>query len=147
MAVTKISILTLYLRLAAENSFRRLVWIVIVFVSVSWIPNILGVIFQCSPVHKAWDMKTRGHCININALFFANAGVDIFQDALIYVLPMRMLYQLQLPSRERYAIMGVFAVGAFVVITGMIRLKFLAAAKSTRDPSCELQSTSFLTDR
>ncbi len=108
------------------------------FVLVSCVATISASVFQCIPVHKAWDTtgKVEGHCINVNALFYANAGLDIFQDALIYVLPMRMLYQLQVPQRQKIALMGVFAVGGFVVITGMVRLNFLKVAQNTPDPSC-----------
>ena len=116
-----------------------------IFVSLSCIAACSASIFQCSPIHKAWDItgKVNGHCINVNALFYANAGLDIFQDALIYVLPMRMLYQLQIPRRQKIALMGVFAVGGFVVITGMIRLNFLKVAQNTPDPSCKIYNTSY----
>lgn len=50
---------------------------------------------------------------------------------------MRMLYQIQIPKRQKIALMMVFAVGGFVVITGMIRLNFLKVAQDTPDPSCK----------
>lgn len=110
-----------------------------VFVIVTALATTLASIFQCTPIHKAWEVtgSVPGSCINVNALFFANAGLDIFQDALIYVLPMRMLYQLQVPRRQKIALMLVFAVGGFVVITGMIRLNSLKVAQNTPDPSCK----------
>ena len=108
------------------------------FVVLSTLACVTASIFQCTPIHKAWDLTGRvsGSCIDVNALFFANAGLDIFQDTLIYVLPMRMLYQLQVPKRQKIALMMVFAVGGFVVITGMIRLNYLKVAQNTPDPSC-----------
>ena len=94
-------------------------------------------IFQCTPVRKALDSSISGSCIDVNALFFANAGLDILQDAFIYVLPVRMLYQLQVPRRQKIALILVFAVGGFVVITGMVRLNYLKVAQNTPDPSCK----------
>ena len=108
------------------------------FVIASVSACVLVGIFQCSPIHKAWDRSIDGSCFNVNALFFANAGLDIFQDAVIYVLPMRMLYHLKIPRRQKIGLMGVFAVGGFVVITGMVRLKSLQVAYKTSDPSCAL---------
>lgn len=70
-------------------------------------------------------------------MFYANAGLDIFQDLLIYVLPMKMLYSIQIPRRQKFALMIVFAVGGFVVVTGMIRLYYLQGAQASQDPSCE----------
>ncbi|KAL8722723.1 MAG: hypothetical protein Q9225_000835 [Loekoesia sp. 1 TL-2023] len=108
-----------------------------IFVIVSATACVLASIFQCIPIRKAWDTggTLSGSCINVNALFFANAGLDIFQDALIYILPMRMLYKIQIPKRQRIALMMVFAVGGFVVITGMIRLNYLKVAQNSPDPS------------
>jgi len=94
-------------------------------------------IFQCTPIRKAWDVDFPGACINVNALFFANANLEIFQDIVIYVLPVRMLYQIQIPKRQKIALMMVFAVWGFVVITGMIRLNSLKVAQNTPDPSCK----------
>lgn len=139
VAVTKVAIPTLYLRLAVQRTLRNLIWAVMIFVLMSCVATCSASIFQCTPIRKAWDAKgiVDGHCMNVNALFYANAGLDIFQDALIYVLPMRMLYRLQVPQRQKIALMGVFAVGGFVVITGMVRLNFLKVAQNTPNPSCK----------
>ena len=134
--MTKIAILNLYLRLAVEKKFRRLVWGCMAFVVISATASVLASTFQCTPIHKAW-VSVPGSCINVNALFFANAALDIFQDAVIYVLPIRMLYQIQIPNRQKIALMGVFVVGGFVVITGMVRLNFLKRAQDSPDPSCK----------
>ena len=132
------AILSLYLRIAVQRTYRRLIWACMAFVVLSTTACVTASIFQCKPIHKAWDLTgtVPGSCIDVNALFYANAGLDIFQDALIYVLPMRMLYQLQVPKRQKIALMMVFAVGGFVVITGMIRLNYLKVAQNTPDPSC-----------
>lgn len=135
--VTKVAILNLYLRIAVQRAFPRLVWACIAVVTATAIASVTASIFQCTPIRKAWDTSVAGSCIDVNALFFANAGLDIFQDAFIYVLPLRMLYQLQVPRRQKIALMFVFAVGGFVVITGMVRLNSLRVAQITPDPSCK----------
>ena len=137
VAVTKVAVLNLYLRIAVQRAFRRLVWACIAIVTATAVASVTASIFQCTPVRKALDSSIRGSCIDVNALFFANAGLDIVQDAFIYVLPVRMLYQLQVPRRQKIALMLVFAVGGFVVITGMVRLNYLKAAQNTPDPSCK----------
>ncbi|KAL8688973.1 MAG: hypothetical protein Q9218_005243 [Villophora microphyllina] len=146
VAVTKVAILNLYLRIAVEPHFRRIIWACMIFVIITATGCISASILQCTPIHKAWDAArvVPGSCIKVNTLFFANAGLDIFQDALIYVLPMRMLYQLQIPKRQKVALMMVFAVGGFVVVTGMVRLNSLRVAQNTDDPTCESPFSSFL---
>ncbi len=125
VVVTKVAILNLYLRIAVQRGLQRLVWACIAIASVN------ASIFQCTTIRKAWDSNINGSCIDVNALFFANAGLDIFQDAFIYVLPMRMLFQLQVPRRQKIALMLVFSVGEFVAVTGMVRLNSLKVAQNT----------------
>ena len=142
--MTKVAILILYLRIGVQRAFRRLVWACIAVVTDTAIASVTASIFQCTPVRKAWYSDIDGSCIDVNALFFANAGLDIFQDAFIYILPMRMLYQLQVPRRQKIALILVFAVGGFVVVTGMVRLNSLKVAQSTGDPSCKQLSFKLL---
>lgn len=146
VSVTKLAILNLYRRLAVQKTYRVLIWASMAIVILTATASVTASTFQCTPIHKAWDATgtVRGSCIDVNALFFANAGLDILEDALIYVLPMRMLYQIQIPKRQKIALMMVFAVGGFVVITGMIRLHSLKMAQRTLDLSCEHYFRSFL---
>jgi hypothetical protein len=113
------------------------------FVIASALACCLASIFQCTPIDRAWSVQKlgEGHCINVNGLFYANAGLDIFQDLVIYILPMNMLYHIQIPKRQKYALMLVFAVGGFVVITGAIRLYYLQGAQASDDPSCMFPSS------
>ena len=53
---------------------------------------------------------------------------------------MRMLYEIQIPKRQKIALMMVFAAVGFVVITGMIRLNSLRVAQNIPDPSCKYLS-------
>jgi hypothetical protein len=138
VSVTKLAILFLYLRLATSKTFRKIVYCVMGFVIATALSSCLASIFQCTPIKRAWSVQKLepGHCINVNALFYANAGLDIFQDLIIYVLPMNMLYHIQIPRRQKYALMLVFAVGGFVVITGALRLYYLQGAQASDDASC-----------
>ena len=109
------------------------------FVVVTTTAFVVANIFQCTPIHKAWDAAgvIPGACYNVSALFLANAALDIFQDAFIYVLPMRMLYRIKIHKRQKIALIMVLAVGGFVVITGLIRLNSLRVAQNAPDPSCK----------
>ncbi|KAA8572005.1 hypothetical protein MFRU_018g00480 [Monilinia fructicola] len=135
VAVTKVAILILYLRLATSRTLRMLIYGVMVFVVLTSFSCVVATIFQCTPIPKAWEYPptSNGSCIHVNSMFYANAGLDIFQDCIIYVLPMRMLYYIQIPKRQKYALMIVFAVGGFVVVTGAIRLYYLQGAQSSSD--------------
>ena len=144
MAATKTAILTLYLRLAVQKNYRMLIWACMAFVILTATACVTASVFQCTPIHKAWDAAgtVPGSCINISALPYANAALDVLQDLLTYVLPMKMLYQIQIPRRQKVALMMIFAFGGFVIITGMIRINYLKIAQNTPDPPCEHPSFS-----
>jgi hypothetical protein len=66
---------------------------------------------------------------------FANAGVNIMTDIAVATLPLPFLNQLQLPNRQRYALMIVFALGGFTCIISILRLQSLLVFLQTTDIS------------
>ncbi len=140
VSLTKISILFLYLKLIPQKSYRIVNWIMMAFVGLTGFTCVLAGIFQCNPIHKAWDTAVDGTCFNQVALYLSNAGLNIFQDLIIYFLPVRRLWQIQLPRKQRIALIIVFVIGAFVCITGILRLQSLTMASVSLDPTCKLLS-------
>jgi hypothetical protein len=138
VGTTKVAILILYLRLAITRVYRALIWTTIAVVIATFVGFVIAGIFQCSPIVFAWDKTIPGGtCFNVTALFYANAGVNIFQDLFIYVLPMKLFWEIQIPKKQKLALVIVFAVGGFVCITGMIRLNSLKVASISQDPTCK----------
>lgn len=140
VGTTRIAILILYFRIIPRHSkgYRYGLFGVLAFVVLTVVAYIFVCIFQCSPISFAWNKHQDGSCINQSAYFFSHAGLDIFQDLIIYALPTRVLYQLQLPRNQKLALIAIFIVGGFVCITGMLRLSALKTAVVTKDPTCKL---------
>lgn len=136
VGTTKIAILFLYLRLAVNKTLRIVIWGTMAFVAATVVGCVVAGLFQCNPIAFAWDKTiTGGTCFNVTALFYSNAGLNIFQDVFIYILPMRMLSDIQIPRKQKVALIAVFAVGGFVCITGMLRLDSLRTASVSKDPT------------
>lgn len=76
---------------------------------------ILAGVFQCTPVRRAWQLDIPGKCINYNATAWANAGLNIFQDFLIVLLPIRELRSLQISSKKKVGLYFMFGVGSLYV--------------------------------
>jgi hypothetical protein len=70
---------------------------------------------NCVPVAKFWDRELPGHCLSFEALWFFNASMNIATDLTLLILPMPLITQLQLPKRQKLALMGVFALGGLLV--------------------------------
>jgi hypothetical protein len=130
------------LRLAVKKGLRTLIWATMGFVIATFIASVIAGLFQCNPIAFAWDKTIEGGtCFNVTALFYANAGLNIFQDVFIYILPMRMLWEIQIPRKQKIALIAVFAVGGFVCVTGMLRLNSLKTASVSQDPTCKYSSS------
>jgi hypothetical protein len=72
----------------------------------------LATVSQCTPVRRAWQLDIPGKCINYNAVGWANAGLNIFQDILIVILPIGELRSLQISSKKKIGLYAMFGVGS-----------------------------------
>ncbi|KAK4442526.1 hypothetical protein QBC34DRAFT_454555 [Podospora aff. communis PSN243] len=135
VSLTKMSILFLYLKLIPQRSYRVANWTMMAFVALTAATCVVAGIFQCSPIRRAWRPDVPGTCFNQVALYLSNAGLNILQDIIIYLLPVKTLWSVQLPRKQRIALVAVFVVGAFVCLTGILRLESLTMASVSKDPT------------
>ncbi|KAH7324730.1 hypothetical protein B0I35DRAFT_475953 [Stachybotrys elegans] len=133
VSLTKVSILFLYLKLFPQQNYRLFIWSFMAFVALTGFTCTVAGLFQCDPIEKAWRTQLPGTCFNVVALFMSNAALNIFQDIVIYLLPVPMLWRVQVPLKQRIALICVFVVGGFVVVTGMVRLDSLQLASVSAD--------------
>ncbi|KAI1828276.1 hypothetical protein F4861DRAFT_174432 [Xylaria intraflava] len=141
--LTKSSILLLYLRIfGGVKWFRWTCCCVLALVASYCIAAILATVFQCIPVVAAFDKTiTNKTCVNNGHFWFANAGFSILTDVVILVIPMPLVYALQIPRVQKIALVLVFALGVFVVITSCLRATTLDLQASSHDPLYDVAST------
>ncbi|TVY82748.1 Satratoxin biosynthesis SC1 cluster protein [Lachnellula suecica] len=135
IGMVKISILCFYLNVFPRKSFKIATIIVLGFVVACITTFTLATVFQCTPVRRAWQLDLPGKCVNYNAFSWSNAVLNIVQDILIVVLPIRELRSLQISSKKKIGLYAMFSVGSFVFITGIIRLYTLKNFGLTADPT------------
>ncbi|PLB50436.1 hypothetical protein P170DRAFT_381115, partial [Aspergillus steynii IBT 23096] len=135
IGLSKISILLLYLRLFIQRWFVITCWTWIVIITAFTLSTVVSSIFQCSPVQYAFDKSSpdQGSCINLTAFWYANAAFNIFSDLALVALPVPVISRLQLPLRLKLILCCIFAVGAFVCITSILRITTLDIATSYLD--------------
>lgn len=91
---------------------RRACSYLIAFLAVYGLWAFISAWVNCVPLAKFWDPKIGGFCFSQKGLWFSSSAVHIITDILILVYPMPVLRNLQLPRRQKIALMGVFALGA-----------------------------------
>ncbi|RYP40123.1 hypothetical protein DL768_010666 [Monosporascus sp. mg162] len=139
--LTKSSILLLYLRIFVQSWFRITCYVLLGTILTYMVAATASSIWQCSPVARAWDKSLPGTCIDITANWYANAGFSIATDVVILTLPMFPIYQSQLPSPQRLALMVVFALGIFVTITSILRMQTLGFSSTSPDTTYDVASS------
>ncbi|KAI2464683.1 hypothetical protein F4781DRAFT_58118 [Annulohypoxylon bovei var. microspora] len=140
--LTKASILLLYLRIFGNTKWLR--WacrFMLTCVVMYCIASVTATIFQCTPVTKAFDKSLKGTCINNGHFWYANAGFSIATDIIILILPMPLVYALQITRVQKAALIVVFALGVFVVITSCLRITTIDIQATTSDPTYDIAST------
>lgn len=133
----KCSILMLYLRLfGVRPVFRKTIYVMLALV-VGWcIAVFFAAIFQASPPRLLWttnlkDLPKGAHHIDFTAYLIGTAVPNVVMDFAILLLPMGIVWQLQISKRRKIALSAVFAVGAFVCGASIIRAYAVATVSFT----------------
>lgn len=112
--LTKLSILLFYLRIFPNKSLRRNTYIMIAFCGAALVAFFFAVLFQCTPISAAWtfwDKQRGGHCINVKAIIYSQAIVNIVSDVPIMLIPIPTLISLSLPKGKKIGLIIVFGLG------------------------------------
>ncbi|CAI7614805.1 unnamed protein product [Penicillium viridicatum] len=141
MNMTKMSILMLYLRIFIQRWFRITCYVFLVIITSYMVGAFFASVFQCTPVARAWNKNIPGSCIDITTNWYANAGFSIATDIIILTLPMYPLYKSKIILKRKIALMIVFALGAFVVVTSIVRMQTLDFSSTSPDPTYDIASS------
>ncbi|KAJ5145519.1 uncharacterized protein N7515_000083 [Penicillium bovifimosum] len=123
--MTKFSLLAMYKRLLVGKQYLLAWWIITGACTLFIIGCILSSWFSCSSFH-AWF--TAGECSTprdkhaaVVSLYFAYAA-DIVTDLAIMILPIRLIWNLQMRLRQKLSIGGLFCFGWICIIISTIRV-------------------------
>lgn len=115
LALIKISICFLYLRLFPSKDFHRVVTITQIFNVLILLGFVFTDLNQCAPISffwTGWDGQHDGWCFNSNAMIWAQAAVNIVLNFWLLALPASQLWLLNPGScREKLGVHVMFALG------------------------------------
>ena len=115
VAMSKLSILCLYRRIFTTLWFRRHSVIVGIGILSYWIASILGFALACEPFQAIWKTDIPISCIDTAAFFLGLELVNCILDIAILSLPLRVLRELQMPTKKKIALGLIFALGSLQV--------------------------------
>ncbi|KAL4996310.1 hypothetical protein BDV10DRAFT_187258 [Aspergillus recurvatus] len=131
----KASILMQYFRVFPSKRMRHICWSMIGILATYGTWAVLSGFLNCIPVARFWDPTIPGSCLSSKGLWFSNASMHIATDLAILVIPIPALSKLELPRKQRVALISIFAVGSFVCITSICRLISLKRIADSSDPT------------
>lgn len=111
VTLIKLSILHFYLMIFRQPTFMRATYVMMGVCIAFWIGGFFSTAFLCNPPRKSWNPQMEGDCGNSPALYAACALGDLIVDVIIILLPMPVLWSLQLPKAKKIALTFVFGLG------------------------------------
>ena len=112
--MVKISILLLYRRIFDTPKFRRATTIVGLACLAWLIAALLCLAFQCHTEAERYnpDSLFSNQCIDLKAYWVSVTGSNMALDLIILSMPLHMVWNLRLATRQKIALTGIFALGA-----------------------------------
>ena len=110
--LVKATILLLYLRLFKVN--RRIRWTIrglLLILLAYYLASIGAKAATCVPLRKLWTPQVEGHCFNNTILLLTDCGVSVLSDFTILILPMPLIWDLQMPTKRKLELTAVFGLG------------------------------------
>jgi hypothetical protein len=107
--------LLFYLRIFPGRKVLSVCYICIAFLLCQCIEETAVVIFQCSPIQKAWDSTLPGKCLNLLTFFYVSFGIKLASDLIIFFLPIPLLYRTKLSRGKKTGVIAMFTLGFLYV--------------------------------
>ncbi|KAG0136580.1 hypothetical protein HOY82DRAFT_667349 [Tuber indicum] len=137
----KASVILFVIRLTTSKTTTRVAWSLLTFTTCFSLAAVLVSIFSCVPPEYFWKMVTpegknmKGVCLDQRALQYTLPAVNIFTDFFVWLLPLKMIWNVQLPPRQKKGLVGIFALGGLGVLAGIFRLFSINVFVNSKDPS------------
>ncbi|KAF1975454.1 hypothetical protein BU23DRAFT_458233 [Bimuria novae-zelandiae CBS 107.79] len=129
ICVVKLSVGFFLLRIAILPLYRRAIQGIMAFMGFYTLGCFFTVMFQCTNLAVQWDPSVKGTCWSastIRGLSYTNVACNIITDLLFaVVIPIPMLWQLQMNRRQKTSIIGVLGLGIFATAAAIVKLSFL----------------------
>ncbi|KAI0179745.1 hypothetical protein GGR52DRAFT_587285 [Hypoxylon sp. FL1284] len=128
ISLPKFSVLFFYGRIFAGTRrwFSVALWTVGAL-NTSWVlSNVISRFNHCMPVSAAWKQTPGESCFPQWGWFLGTAIASLVIDILIFLMPMPLLWSLQVPLSRRILVVVIFVFGYAVIVTSIGRLVTLA---------------------
>ncbi|KAK0513943.1 hypothetical protein JMJ35_003665 [Cladonia borealis] len=117
----KYSVLCLYRRIFG-TALRQSTLVLFVLQSIWMIVCVFEGLLRCQPVAAAWNVVLPAKCQNFTLIVVAAEPFNALLDFVMVAMPVNIVRKLQLPTRHKITLSGIFVLGSFVGIMCIIRV-------------------------
>lgn len=108
----KLSLLFLYARIFHVSRGTRVAAQVLIALVASYCVAFFPVFLtNCRPVDQQWNPSPNGSCRDLSIEEFASVGANLILDISVVVLPLPVLWQLQMVTRHKVFLSVMFSLG------------------------------------
>lgn len=119
----RVSIVHFYITLFRSNKkFLRAAYAILILVIAFGVGIVISNFLTCRPLAKYWDPLLPGVCENLLGSIIALSSCNVAMDLTIVLLPMPMVWGLQMATRRKLELTIIFALGFVVCAITIIRL-------------------------
>lgn len=102
-----------YRILRSTESRLRIGYIIIIsIITVFTIAQVFVTAVPCIPMDAFFDRTLTGKCLDDTVTKLVGAVGSVVTDFIILLLPIPVIWRLNLPARQRWALAGVFGIGS-----------------------------------
>jgi len=126
----RLSIGVQLLRIAVSRTHKLIIWITVVIFQVCSLAFFLLFVMQCLPSKYFWERYTggTGTCINpeitVNATY-AYSAVSCATDWILGLLPISLVWHLQMTPRTKLMVAAILAMGAVASTATIVRMPYV----------------------
>ncbi|KAJ4315065.1 hypothetical protein N0V84_008578 [Fusarium piperis] len=106
-----------YYRLMSASNMRNIYLGAIIIVALWGIFQTIMTFTDCIPLKASWDPRVGGWCLPREAMWYMNGIVNIVSDFAILILPLPVIWNLQLPLSQKILLSGIFGLGFLPYLT------------------------------
>ncbi|KAM0719642.1 hypothetical protein Q7P37_003773 [Cladosporium fusiforme] len=134
----KASIAIMLYRLSVRPAHKMILWVVTIVTEVYGLFFFFLFIFQCSPSEYFWTRLTggEGSCLDTSIVVGATYGysaLTCISDLFYSILPVLLVWSLQMGRKEKAAVVVILAMGAIASIATIIRIPYVHTLGNAED--------------
>lgn len=112
VALPKISILASYLRIFTQQKIYRIVtYVVGAIIIANAFAGVVTSLASCHPFKARWQFTFPAGCIDLLPYWRWISMPNIITDVIMLLLPLPIVWHLQVPGAQKIALCGVFVLG------------------------------------